>query len=114
MIGVADKEMAPRQLPLPGARPTVTKGASVDEKNLAPRAGYVLYRVHPDGTEDLVSQHPDFARAGKPERTPSPLWTRRTATASTIAGPYRRVRTQPPDASVRSGAGDSGGGCAVE
>lgn len=32
----------------------------MDEKSLAPRACYVLYRVHPDGTEELVSEHPDF------------------------------------------------------
>jgi hypothetical protein len=32
----------------------------VDEKSVAPRAPYVLYRVHPDGTEEMVSEHPDF------------------------------------------------------
>jgi hypothetical protein len=32
----------------------------VDEKSLAPRAPYVLYRVRPYGTEELVSEHPDF------------------------------------------------------
>jgi hypothetical protein len=33
----------------------------VDEKSLAPRAPYFLYRVRPDGTEESVSEHPDFA-----------------------------------------------------
>jgi len=32
----------------------------VDEKSLAPRASYVLYRVHHDGTEEPVSEHPEF------------------------------------------------------
>ena len=32
----------------------------MDEKSLAPRAPYVLFRVRPYGTEELVSEHPDF------------------------------------------------------
>jgi hypothetical protein len=37
----------------------------VDEKSLAPRAPYVLYRVRPYGTEELVSEHPDFESGWK-------------------------------------------------
>ena len=32
----------------------------MDTTSLAPRAPYVLYRVRPNGTEELVSEHPDF------------------------------------------------------
>jgi hypothetical protein len=37
----------------------------VDEKSLAPRAPYVLFRVRPYGTEELVSEHPDFESGWK-------------------------------------------------
>ena len=37
----------------------------MDEKSLAPRASYVLYRVHHDGTEEPVSEHPDFESGWK-------------------------------------------------
>jgi hypothetical protein len=32
----------------------------VAELRISPRAPYVLYRVYPDGTEEPVSEHPDF------------------------------------------------------
>jgi hypothetical protein len=32
----------------------------VDEKSLASRAPYVLHRVHTDGTEEPISEHPTF------------------------------------------------------
>jgi hypothetical protein len=32
----------------------------VNEKSLAPGALYILYRVYPEGTEEKVSEHPDF------------------------------------------------------
>ena len=37
----------------------------MDEKSLAPRAPYVLFRVRPYGTEELVSEHPDFESGWK-------------------------------------------------
>jgi hypothetical protein len=37
----------------------------VDEKSVAPRAPCILYRVHPDGTEEPVSEHPDFESGWK-------------------------------------------------
>jgi hypothetical protein len=33
---------------------------TVDSRSLAPRVRYVLYLVHPDDTEKLVSEHSDF------------------------------------------------------
>lgn len=37
----------------------------MDEKSLAPRAPYVLFRVRPYGTEELVNEHPDFESGRK-------------------------------------------------
>jgi hypothetical protein len=42
----------------------------VDEKGLAPRARYILYRVRPDGTEEVVSKHPEVCSLGSPRMHP--------------------------------------------
>jgi hypothetical protein len=45
--------------PEPG--PQTTKGGTVDTKRIAPRAlPFTLYRVNPNESMDLVSEHPDF------------------------------------------------------
>jgi hypothetical protein len=37
----------------------------VDEKSVAARAPYVLYRVHQDGTEELIGEHSAFESGWK-------------------------------------------------
>src|SRR5215211_7096915 len=60
IIRTSGKEMAPRELQLPGTWPTATKGGPVDEKRFSLCARYVLYRAGPDGMEKPVSEHSDF------------------------------------------------------
>jgi hypothetical protein len=58
----------------------------VAELRIAPRAPYVLYRVHPDGIEEPVSEHYDF-RSGWQAGTHVALSIpERVPTASTNAG----------------------------